>query len=193
MATRTLPGVYTSLNDLSQIPEGPTSLIVGYVLAADKGEVNVPKLVTSPADFLAKYAYLGKPGVFADPTYWDILKVLPQTNQMYVIRAANNPRYGTQVIRQEHVLGEVININSNDENFTVTIDNPDVYVDEGMRLQLEYTDGARPSLDGYYHVKNVENHDGVTLVHCFPHPFFKGFIQYKFNVISITDILPTIT
>ena len=39
MATRVLPGAYVSLNDLSQFPEGETSLIVGYVLKSKRGKV----------------------------------------------------------------------------------------------------------------------------------------------------------
>lgn len=191
MATRVLPGVYTSLNDISQIPEGPTSLIVGYVLAAEKGEVNVPKLVTSPADFLAKYAYLGKPGIDADPTYWDILKVLPQTNQMYVIRAAKNPRYGALAILKENILGEVIAIDVNDEAIVITVDSEDANAPEGTRLQLEDSRVESIDLNGYYDVNGVEHHDGITVFRCNRPSYvaFRGHVQYKCDVTAITDTI----
>lgn len=94
MATRTLPGAYVSLQDNSQLPEGQTSLTVGYVLKANRGPVNEPTLVTSPTDFLTKYTFSGKPAISDDPTFWSILKVLNQTNMVYVSRAANTPLYG---------------------------------------------------------------------------------------------------
>ena len=94
MAVRTLPGAYVSLQDNSQLPEGQTSLTVGYVLKANRGDVNVPTLVTNPTDFLTKYTFSGKPSISDDPTFWSILKVLNQTNMVYVSRAAKNPLYG---------------------------------------------------------------------------------------------------
>ena len=110
MATRILPGVYTSLNDLSQIPEGQTALTVGYVLKANKGPVNEPTLVTSPSDFLAKFTFAGKPAISDDPTYWDILKVLAQTNNVYVSRAAKEPLYGGAVVKKEKTFGKLISV-----------------------------------------------------------------------------------
>ena len=100
MATRLLPGVYGSLNDLSQIPEGASSLNVGYVVKSDRGPLNEWNLVTNPTDFLTKYTFSGQPKQTDDPTIHSILKVLTKTNSVYVVRAANNPLYGGVIIKK---------------------------------------------------------------------------------------------
>ena len=105
MATRVLPGAYVSLNDLSYFPEGETSLTVGYVLKANKGAVNEAVLCTNPTDFLTKYTFTGMPSIKDDPTFWSILKVLARTNQVYVVRAANNPLYGGVTIKTSKEIG----------------------------------------------------------------------------------------
>ena len=107
MATRLLPGVYDSLNDVSQLPEGATSLNVGYVVKSDRGKVNEWDLVTSPSDFLTKYTFSGQPKQTDDPTFHSILKVLAQTNTVYIVRAANNPLYGGALIKQAKEYGVV--------------------------------------------------------------------------------------
>lgn len=108
MAQRVLPGAYVTLNDMSQLPEGPTALTVGYVLQANRGPLNELTMVTSPADFLAKFTFDGKPSLDSDPTYWSILKVLARTNVMYVSRAAHDPLYGGAVLRKAEPLGALV-------------------------------------------------------------------------------------
>lgn len=110
MATRVLPGAYVSLNDLSYFPEGETSLTVGYVLKANKGAVNEAVLCTNPTDFLTKYTFTGMPSIKDDPTFWSILKVLARTNQVYVVRAANNPLYGGVTIKTSKEIGILDNV-----------------------------------------------------------------------------------
>ena len=110
MATRVLPGAYVSLNDLSYFPEGETSLTVGYVLKANKGAVNEAVLCTNPTDFLTKYTFNGAPSIKDDPTFWSILKVLARTNQVYVVRAANNPLYGGVTLRTSKEIGTLVNV-----------------------------------------------------------------------------------
>ena len=148
MATRLLPGVYVSLNDMSQLPEGATSLNVGYVLAAKRGPVNEFKVVTSPADFLTTYTFSGTPEVADDPTFHSILKVLAQTNTMYVVRAANNPLYGGVVIKKAVEYGAITNISA--ENETITIDG-DRVPGIGEVVMVKGTG----NVDGYYIVKSV--------------------------------------
>ena len=157
MATRNLPGVYVSLNDLSQIPEGQTALTVGYVLKAKKGPVGEPTLVTSPDDFLAKFTFTGKPSISDDPTYWDILKVLKQTNQMYVVRAAKNPLYGGAQVESEVVYGEVISAST--ENKQIVVDGA-VELQENEHLMLV---GA-PAINGYYTVDSTVIGSGITTI-----------------------------
>ena len=163
MAQRVLPGAYVSLNDLSQLPEGATALTVGYVLKADRGPVNELKMVTSPADFLAKYTFGGKPAITSDPTFWSILKVLARTNVMYISRAANNPLYGGIILKKANPIGKLIKseqVGSGSEKTTI------LYVEASSTSGLEagaeimisgasYKESSKQEVDvnGYYTVQ----------------------------------------
>lgn len=120
MATRVLPGAYVTLNDLSQFPEGPSSLTVGYVLKCNRGDVNQAMLVTSPSDFLTKTTLTGTPALNDDTTFWSILKVLARTNQVYIVRAAKDPLYGGAVIQKASTVGSVTGAVANTKTLTVT-------------------------------------------------------------------------
>lgn len=120
MATRVLPGAYVTLNDLSQFPEGQTSLVVGYVLKCNRGDTEKPFLVTSPSDFLAKTTLTGVPSISDDPTYWSILKVLARTNQVYIARAANAPLYGGATLKKANPVGTLTKVVKNTKTFTIT-------------------------------------------------------------------------
>ena len=147
--TRVLPGVYVSLNDLSQIPEGAQTLNVGYVLKADRGPVNEWNLVTSPTDFLTKYTFSGTVKQTDDPTFHSILKVMAQTNSMYIVRAANNPLYGGVVIKKAKDYGAVVKIDKDNE--TITIEGEEA-PEIGEIILVTGTNTA----DGYYVVKTVD-------------------------------------
>lgn len=148
MATRVLPGAYVTLNDLSQFPEGATSLTVGYVLKCNRGETDKPFLVTSPSDFLAKTTLTGVPSVSDDPTYWSVLKVLANTNQVYIARAANNPLYGGAILGATADYGYVTAAVASAKTITVSGTAPTA----GERIMVTGT-GA---IDGVYTVVSVE-------------------------------------
>jgi len=97
--TRVLPGVYVEFHDYSMLPEGETNLAVGYVLASPRGPIGKAELVTSPADFLAKYTFTGSPTIKDDKTFWSILQVLKYTNEVYISRAAKNVKFGGLSVR----------------------------------------------------------------------------------------------
>jgi len=97
--TRVLPGVYVEFHDYSMLPEGETNLAVGYVLASPRGPIGKAELVTSPADFLAKFTFSGSPTVNDDKTFWSILQVLKYTNEVYISRAAKNVKFGGLTVR----------------------------------------------------------------------------------------------
>ena len=145
--TRVLQGVYVSLNDLSQIPEGAQTLNVGYVVKADRGPVNEFSLVTSPTDFLTKYTFTGTVKPTDDPTFHSILKVLAQTNSMYIVRAANNPLYGGAIVKKAKNFGAVTKIDKEAETITIDGEAPEV----GEIVVVSGTNKA----DGYYIVKEV--------------------------------------
>lgn len=117
---RKLPGVYITLNDLSTIPEGETNLTVGYVLKAKRGKIGEPVLVTSPTDFLNKFTLTGKPNPSDDVTYHTILKVLKQTNMMYVARAQHGALYGGLLVKKETDLGQILSMSK--ENNSIAIE-----------------------------------------------------------------------
>ena len=149
MATRVLPGVYVYLNDLTQLPEGASSLNVGYVVKAERGKVNDWNLVTNPTDFLTKYTFSGQPSEKDDPTFHSILKVLAQTNSMYIVRAANNPLYGGVIIKKSKDYGKVVAVDKEAE--TITIEGDEV-PEVGEILMVTGTG----IVDGYYVVKAVD-------------------------------------
>lgn len=154
--TRVLPGVYVSLNDLSQVPEGAQTLNVGYVLKANRGKVNEWSLCTNPTDFLTKYTFSGKPSQTDDPTFHSIIKTMAQTNAMYVVRAAKNPLYGGALVKKSKVYGKVIAVDQEAE--TITLESTTVGGTEHYEIPKagEYIAINGTSLfDGYYIVKEV--------------------------------------
>lgn len=157
MATRVLPGAYVTLNDLSQFPEGATSLVVGYVVKSKRGKVNEAVLCTSPSDFLAKTTLTGIPAVDDDPTFWSILKVLQRTNQMYIVRAANNPLYGGVVVKKANTIGVVTSAVANEKKFVLT---GTVAPEAGAKVMVKATGVA----DGIYTVASAEVAEGVVTV-----------------------------
>ena len=148
MATRLLPGVYGSLNDVSQLPEGASSLNVGYIVKAERGAVNEWRLAMSPSDFLTKYTFSGQPKQTDDPTFHSILKVLAQTNSVYVVRAANNPLYGGAIIKQAKEYGKILEVSKDDE--TISIEGNEV-PEIGELVMVTGTN----IVDGYYMVKEI--------------------------------------
>ena len=117
--TRKLPGVYVSLNDLSTLPEGENNLTVGCVLKANRGRIGVAELVTSPSDFLNKFTFRGYPQPSDDSTFHSILKILAQTNMMYISRAQNGALYGGLVVKREYELGNILAISKSSKAITV--------------------------------------------------------------------------
>ena len=115
---RMLPGVYISLYDLSTLPEGTTNLVVGCVLKAKRGPVGA-ELVVSPTDFLQKYTLSGAPAPSDDTAYHTILKILKQTNQMYISRAQNGALYGGLLIKREHELGNILSVSKLNKTIAV--------------------------------------------------------------------------
>lgn len=115
---RMLPGVYISLYDLTTLPEGTTNLTVGCVLKAKRGPVGA-ELVVSPTDFLQKYTLSGAPAPSDDTAYHTILKILKQTNQMYISRAQNGALYGGLLIKREHELGNILSVSKLNKTIAV--------------------------------------------------------------------------
>ena len=114
-----LPGVYASLNDLSTLPEGSTNLTVGCVLKAKRGAVGVGTLVTSPADLLNKFTLSGAPSTSDDVAFHSALKILKQTNKMYIARAQNGALFGGLLIKKERELGNIISISKENKSIAI--------------------------------------------------------------------------
>ena len=166
MATRVLPGAYVTLNDLSQFPEGATSLTVGYVLKCNRGDMDKPFLVTSPSDFLAKTTLTGVPSISDDPTYWSILKVLAQTNQVYIARAANNPLYGGAVLKKKVEVGTLTKAVASTDTLTITgTTSPAVDSKIIIKGTVINNSGVKVTIDGLYTVKTVSSSSStITIV-----------------------------
>lgn len=166
MATRVLPGAYVTLNDLSYFPEGQTSLVVGYVLKCNRGDTEKPFLVTSPSDFLAKTTLTGAPSISDDPTFWSILKVLAQTNQVYIARAAKDPKYGGAILKKKVEVGTLTAAVASTGTLTITgttsvAPNSKIII-KGSVITI---DGIKRTIDGMYTVKTCTGNSGtVTIV-----------------------------
>lgn len=168
--TRVLPGVYGSIFDNSQLPEGQGVLTVGYALACKKGTVGEPFLVVSPTDFLEKTTFSGKPPINGDPTYTTILKVLQQTNQVYISRVATNPLYGGLVVKRDFLLGDVAKIEDISEYDAQTgeVLNPLTKITLIGQAQVDLVEGNIVRLygtdtdDGRYKVIAIETVEGNT-------------------------------
>ena len=164
MAQRILPGAYVTLNDMSQLPEGQLALTVGYVVQANRGPVNELQLVTSPTDFLTKYTFSGKPGIQDDKTFWSILNVLPRTNVMYVSRAANNPLYGSIVLKASEEIGSIIEVYRKDKIFTFSGDVTNKAI--AGNTMMVYTSNGEKEINGTYVIKSASvsgDHTNVTV------------------------------
>ena len=101
MASRNLPNVYVTLNDMSALIEGGDGLAVGVTLRADRGPVGQALRVTDSDDFLSRYTFTGKPTPKQDNTFFDVIELLKASNNVYVSRSANNPLYGGLVVKRE--------------------------------------------------------------------------------------------
>ena len=154
---RQLPGVYTSIYDMSTLPEGETNLTVGYVLKSKRGKVGEAVLCTSPTDFLNKFTFTGAPAPSDDWAYHSILKVLNQTNMVYVSRAQNGAKFGGLVIKREFELGKITNIDR--ETSTISVDGELAHaVSAGDQVRF-----TKPTaLAGHYIVKSVTPHAAST-------------------------------
>lgn len=154
---RKLPGVYTSLYDMSTLPEGEANLTVGYVLRANRGKVGEAVLCTSPTDFLNKFTFSGAPAPSDDWTYHSILKVLNQTNTVYVSRAQNGALFGGLVVKREHDLGRITSIDRTTNIITVEgeLTQP---LTKGQQIRL-----TKPSaMAGHYLVYETTVHPAST-------------------------------
>ena len=148
---RLLPGVYSAINDLSQMPEGAQSLNVGYVVKANRGPVGEFNLVTSPTDFLTKYTFSGQPSLTDDPTMHEIIKVMAQTNTMYVTRATNNPLYGGAIVKKSQEYGPILGVDQVEESFLLMVPEGGVKPEEDEPITISGTG----LFDGRYIVKEV--------------------------------------
>jgi len=156
--TRILPGVYTSIEDVSFLPEGNGALSVGVVLKANKGEVNKETLITNLNDFLSTYYYSGKPSIADDKTCHLCKEVLKYTNQLYVVRAANNPLYGGLIVKKEDTLGGVSEISLTPNTITVDADIT-ALISAGDIIRVA---GVSSTVDGRYTVVSATLGTNVT-------------------------------
>ena len=152
---RLLPGVYSAINDLSQMPEGAQTLNVGYVVKANRGPVNEFNVVTSPSDFLTKYTFSGTPSLTEDPTFHSVIKVMAQTNSMHIVRAANNPLYGGAIVKKAQEYGPILGVDQEKESFLLMV--PVVNRVEGPKPEEgePITVAGTGLFDGRYIVKKV--------------------------------------
>lgn len=111
------PNVAIKEVDLStRIPSFP-GVYGGIVIAAKKGVVNQPVLITSETQFLKRFTPNEKVEVGYDNAYFSALAFLQKSNKLWVVRAANNPRFGGVLYRNTgNTLGAVVAVNGVNES-----------------------------------------------------------------------------
>lgn len=94
------PDVERREQDLStKVPSFPGA-IGAIVIDAKKGEVNVPRLVTSDTDFLKNYTPDERIEVGYGTSHFSALAYLQKSNKLWVVRAANAALFGGAVLEE---------------------------------------------------------------------------------------------
>jgi len=122
---RPLPGVFTSIQDLSTLPQGSSGLLtVGIVLQANKGSLEKVELQTSSTDLLTNHTYTGSVSPDDDKSFFTALNILQQTNMLYTSRAYSKvdpPLYGGLIVKKENLLGNISSITASTINTQATV------------------------------------------------------------------------
>lgn len=122
---RPLPGVFTSIQDLSTLPQGSSGLLaVGIVLQANKGSLEKVELQTSSTDLLTNHTYTGSVSSDDDKSFFTALNILQQTNMLYTSRAYSRvdpPLYGGLIVKKEDSLGNISSITASSINAQATV------------------------------------------------------------------------
>ena len=79
--------------DQSLQPPSPSSLAAAIIVAARKGPVGVPTLVTSGTSYLETFAVDNTIAIDDDIAHYSALDLLRGTNKLWVIRVADSPFY----------------------------------------------------------------------------------------------------
>lgn len=187
---RLLPGVYSAINDLSQFPEGAQSLNVGYVVQANRGPVNGWSLCTSPTDFLTKYTFSGKIDLNADPTMHEIIKVMAQTNTMYVTRAASNPLYGGAFVKAPQKHGAVLAVDQATETFLIKVNKDKDAKEEAPKAGDAITVSGTGLFDGYFIVNEVASEGTIGEFDLFA-VTVTGDIKFEASIVEISEASST--
>lgn len=89
------PKVTTSVEDQSTRVNANGTVNVGIVIAAKKGPINKPQLVTGQTAFLRKFAPDERLEIGWDQAYFEAYEYLKTQSNLYVVRAASNDvKYG---------------------------------------------------------------------------------------------------
>lgn len=101
------PSVIIRENDIStRVPSFP-GVYEGIVIKATKGQLDRPRLVTSENDLLKYFTPDEKIEMGMDLGYFSALAALEKTNKLWVVRAANNPRYGAFYFHKDGTITQV--------------------------------------------------------------------------------------
>lgn len=184
---RLLPGVYSAINDLSQMPEGAQSLNVGYVVKANRGPVGEFNQVVSPTDFLTKYTFTGKPGLNDDPTMQSIIKVMAQTNSVYVVRAANNPLYGGAIVKKAQKYGSVMAVDQENETFLLKVSKKKEDKEEAPKTGDAITLEGTGFFDNYYIVAETPVNEETTDDYNIFSVKVTGNIKFEASTVKIAE------
>ncbi len=96
-----MPNVSTKVIDLSTRVNSTGTYYAAIVVAAKKGPINTPTIVTSQTDFLTRFSPDGTLEIGWDTAYFEAIQYLATQSNLYVVRAADEDtvKYGGCQIR----------------------------------------------------------------------------------------------
>lgn len=188
-----LPNITSTIEDQSTRVSTTGTYNAGVVIAAKKGEVNVPYLVTSQTDFLRRFTPNNRIEVGWDLAYWEAYTYLGLASNLYVVRAAHTEDLPTDENDIVATYGGCVIKTSESENDNLTIatgiTNPEDYTFQDDDAILIYgssqgawnndisiqivTDQTKVKLEGAFQIRIYNNDTLVETKTCSLNPSLK--------------------
>ena len=141
----TAPKINIKETDLStRVPSFP-GVYSGIVISAPKGEVNVPRYITSDTELLRYFTPDERVEVGYSLGFYSALAYLSKANRLWVVRADNGSKYGGVLIKKDGntniqltdvAIADITGVNQGTKTFTVDGDvTSHVRVDDIIRME----------------------------------------------------------
>lgn len=156
------PSVISKERDISTRVASTPGIYEAIVIKATKGELNQPRLITSENNLLKYYTPNDTIDVGMDLGYFSALAALEKTNKLWVMRAANNPKYGAFLYHIDGSITQVEQTGEYKKNVTFKVSeikegSTEVTISDISSGTIEDLKGREIHIDkvGYYKVESV--------------------------------------